>query len=509
MSLLAAGIMMTGTLNVSGCGRELPGALKREETVTSTEAVEESESGELPGAAGASESGELPGVAGASESGGQSGTAGASESGELPGDAETAGSSGKAPVSSHTRWKSKEPLPERYDAREHGRTAQVQDQGDLGTCWAFASLLALESSLLPEQAYDFSEDHMSNDPNFALSQEVGGDYTMSMAYLLSWRGPVLETQDPYGDGVSPQGLLPARHVQEIQILPERDQETIKRAVLAYGGVQSSLYTNLKNATTQSEYYNSKTGAYCCPGDRIPNHDVVIVGWDDHFPKENFLTEVEGDGAFLCQNSWGPQFGEEGFFYVSYYDGNLGKTNLCYTSVEVADNYDRIYQSDLCGWIGQLGYGAETAWAANVYETGSQAEQLRAVGFYATGRDTDYEIYVVTDLSEHPAQSGSHELEAYKMAAGGHLDYSGYYTIRLPQAQALSPDSRFGIMVRLTTRDAVHPIAIEYDTGDGKCRIDLSDGEGYISPDGKNWESAENVQKCNLCLKAYTDLDETP
>ena len=72
-------------------------------------------------------------------------------------------------------------LPARYDAREDGRTAPVKNQGDLGTCWAFASLLALESSLLPEESYDFSEDHMSHDPNFLLDQKSGGDYIMSMA----------------------------------------------------------------------------------------------------------------------------------------------------------------------------------------------------------------------------------------------------------------------------------------------------------------------------------------
>ena len=76
-------------------------------------------------------------------------------------------------------------LPARYDAREDGRTAPVKNQRDLGTCWAFASLLALESSLLPEESYDFSEDHMSHDPNFLLDQKSGGDYIMSMAYLLS------------------------------------------------------------------------------------------------------------------------------------------------------------------------------------------------------------------------------------------------------------------------------------------------------------------------------------
>ena len=97
-------------------------------------------------------------------------------------------------------------LPARYDARADGRTAPVKNQGDLGTCWAFASLLALESRLLPEESFDFSEDHMSHDPDFLLDQKSGGDYIMAMAYLLSWKGPVLEAEDPYGDGVSPEGL---------------------------------------------------------------------------------------------------------------------------------------------------------------------------------------------------------------------------------------------------------------------------------------------------------------
>ena len=59
------------------------------------------------------------------------------------------------------------------------------------------------------------------------------------------------------------------------------------------------------------------------------------------------------------------------------------------------------------------------------------------------------------------------------------------------------------MIKITTPGAVHPVAVEYDAGDDKCRIDLTDGEGYLSPDGKQWERAEETQACNLCLKAYT------
>ena len=62
--------------------------------------------------------------------------------------------------------------------------------------------------------------------------------------------------------------------------------------------------------------------------------------------------------------------------------------------------------------------------------------------------------------------------------------------------------RFAVMVRLATPGTVHPIAIEYNAKDGKSKIDLSDGEGYISPGGKRWERVEEGQECNICLKAY-------
>ena len=53
-----------------------------------------------------------------------------------------------------------------------------------------------------------------------MDQNAGGDYIMSLAYLLSWQGPVTEEEDPYHDGISPVGLKAAKHVQEVRILPE-------------------------------------------------------------------------------------------------------------------------------------------------------------------------------------------------------------------------------------------------------------------------------------------------
>lgn len=389
-------------------------------------------------------------------------------------------------------------LPSAYDYRKTGRAPQIGNQGSLGTCWAFASLKALESSLLPGKSLELSVDHMTLHNSFSMSQDAGGEYTMSMAYLLAWQGPVLESEDPYGDGYSPDGLKPCLHVQDIQILPAKDYEAIKQAVYRYGGVQSSLYTSMRNYQSESVYYNRTTNSYCYIGDEKPNHDSVIIGWDDNYSKDNFNMGLEGDGAFICTNSWGEDFGDQGYFYVSYYDTNIGVHNIVYTGVEPSDNYDHNYQSDLCGWVGQIGYGRDSAWFANAYTAG-KGENLEAAGFYATDQNTDYELYVARHLGEKADQTFGQRVKV----AEGRLRYAGFYTIPLDQKIVLDDGEKFAIIVKITTPGTVHPVAIEYDAGDGMAEIDLSDGEGYLSFDGDKWEHVEETQKCNVCLKAYT------
>lgn len=402
------------------------------------------------------------------------------------------------------------PLPSVYDSRKEGRAPKVEDQQDLGTCWAFASLTALESALLPEESWDFSEDHMSIRNSFHMGQNAGGDYTMSLAYLLAWQGPVTEEEDPYNDGISPEGLTAEKHLQEVQILPAGDREAIKQAVYRTGGVQSSLYTSLKNSQSQSAYYQKENRAYYYDGDAEPNHDVVIMGWDDEYPRENFTIPPPEDGAFLCVSSWGEAFGDGGYFYVSYYDSNMGQTNLVYTKIEDKDNYDKIYQTDLCGWSGQAGYGSDTAYGANVYQA-EEREQLAAAGFYAVGPDTRYEIYGAAGIDKIPAsgvQNGSVQARTLdfkdrQLLAQGTLKYAGYYTIDFERPLEIEKGQRFAVIIKLTTRDSVQPIAIEYQADSSPGTVDITDGEGYLSYDGIHFQRAETAMKCNICLKAYT------
>lgn len=387
-------------------------------------------------------------------------------------------------------------LPERYDYREQGRAPIAGDQGKFGTCWAFSSLMAMETVLLPEENWNFSADHMSRQNSFALGQEEGGQYAMSMAYLLAWQGPVTEEEDPYGDGQSPEGLLPVKHVQEIRLLPSKDYERVKEAIYRTGGVQSSLFTRLQNSDSTDPFYNKETFSYYYPGGRRANHNVVIIGWDDHYPKENFYHNPAGDGAFICLNSWGPDFGEQGCFYVSYYDTNIGDVNVLYSGIQEPDQYTGIYQSDLCGWIGQIGYGTEETYFTNHYQA-RRDERLKAVGFYATMPDTSYQVYAETGVSR------AEDLALDEVLASGTCSDAGFYTVEFSKDIPLKEGEDFWVAVKIQTKGAVHPVAIEYQGQDSSGTVDLSDGEGYLSADGKQWVSAEQTQECNLCLKAYT------
>ena len=64
--------------------------------------------------------------------------------------------------------------------------------------------------------------------------------------------------------------------------------------------------------------------------------------------------------------------------------HIGIYNVVYIGIEDVDNYDDIYQSDLCGWVGQLGFNSGHIFGANVFSA-QKAEDISAAGFYANKR----------------------------------------------------------------------------------------------------------------------------
>lgn len=388
------------------------------------------------------------------------------------------------------------PIPAAYDSRTEGKAPKLRNQGQLGTCWAVATSSAVEASLLPEENLLFSVDHISLQHGYNQTQAQGGSSIMAMAYLTSWKGPVMREDDPYGDGVSPEGLEPVKHVQEAQMPSSKDYEQIKRAVMKHGAVQTSMYMDMQGAQTTSPYYNENTWAYCYTGTEGANHDVLIIGWDDNYDASNFKTPAVGNGAFICQNSWGEYYGNQGILYISYEDMRIGENNIVYTRVDNPDNYDHIYQTDLCGWVGQIGYEEESSYFANVYESNGN-QTVSAVGFYATDENTEYEIYSVEKFHGAVSFLGRKSLQK------GKLRNAGFYTIDLQKPFEVEKGQEFAMVVKVTTPGADYPVAAEYQAGEATKTVDITDGKGYISYNGMVWSGTEEDHECNVCLKVYT------
>lgn len=391
------------------------------------------------------------------------------------------------------------PLPSAYRYGEK-ELPHIRDQQNTNKCWAYASLSALESSKDEDAGEVYSAEHLLVNNPFRTAEERGGNHVMAMAYLLSWTGPVREC-----DAHDLAGAAACVHVQEVRMGKEKDYGQLKRFVWQYGGVETEIYADANGNLADSSYYNAENASYCYRGEEKSNHAVVVIGWDDDYPAENFAGNVENDGAFLCRNSWGERFGEDGNFYISYEDDRIGEDFIVYSRVDEADYYDCIYQSDLCGYTAQLGYGQEECWFANVYRADWDIS-VRAAGFYATDRNTEYEIFIVPDFQ------GEASLKEREYVTEGFLTDAGYYTADFPKAVDVEAGNEFAVIVRICTEDARYPAAAELPKAaeggitDGQENpVDLSDGKGYLSLRGNVWENAEKTNGCNICLKAYADL----
>lgn len=392
----------------------------------------------------------------------------------------------------------KDDLPQFFDGRKLSNVTEVKNQGALGTCWAFANLAALETSLMPNSYWNFSEDHMSFHTGYNITQNSGGNNMMATAYLLSWKGPVIEQDDPYGDGVTTQGLKSVVNVQGYESIPDHDIEAIKRAVMEHGGVQTSLYMPLANSTSISNYYNPSTSALFYDGARKQNHDVVIVGWDDNYLASNFAPGIRPikNGAFICKNSWGTEFGDKGYIYISYEAKQFLLNNLVYTRVDEIGKYDNIYQSDLLGWVGTVGYGKTSAYFSNAY-TSKGKEIISAIGFYAVESNIQYEVYVV------PKFITNSSLNNRILVAEGSFTNMGFYTVDFNQEIIVESGTKYAVIVKVTTENPSYQIPIEYVSGEQTKNVVITDGEGYRSYDGKTWDRTETKLNANICLKVYT------
>ena len=397
-------------------------------------------------------------------------------------------------------------FPSFYDQRTNGFTTPVKNQNPYGTCWVHATFGSLETWLKKAEGltFDFSENNLANLHGFDdfgnKGFNRGGNGNMASAYLLRWDGPVLESDDPYPSIGTSSKIAPARHVQNVRWIAPRtyylDNDAIKAAVMSYGGVWVAYYHDFNQA-----YFNEGTASYYFNGNksRSINHAVTIVGWNDDYPAWKFGTLPPGNGAFIVKNSWGTEFGENGYFYVSYYDESFAwTTSYVFCNAEPVENYNDIYQYDPLGFVNMVGYNSISAWGAGIFTARANAS-LAAVGFYSLVPDTAYTLKVYTGCTAGSPTSGT-----LATTQQGIVDYAGFVTIPLSGRVTLASRQRFSVVVRLTTPGCECPLAFEYAIDGSTSEAVANSGETFLSYDGLTWADFTSVKgSASFCVKAYT------
>lgn len=398
-------------------------------------------------------------------------------------------------------------LPETYDLRTCNKLSPIRNQGEYGACWAFGSLASLESCLLPEEAHDFSENHMDNNRYYDDTSKEGGDIWQAIAYLTRWDGPVDESDDPYQipHQSSPPNLHAQKHVQDILLLPNRkdwsDNDAIKSAVINYGAVCTCLrwydYYYREEVPGIYAYYNPNKGA--------SNHMINIVGWDDKYPGTNFDTTAPYDGAFLCRNSWGTGWGDGGYFWVSYCDATLAynNNNAVFYNAEPVSNYDNIYQYDPFAMISYYNYGDSIGWGANIFEAENE-EMVAAVSTYMVGTGT-IDVYIYKNVNTSPTDGILVSSQRFL------VDLPGYHTFVLDEPARVAAGEKFSAVVKYSRSDnKTNTIPIEADWLYGVSPT-ANPHQSYISHDGESWtDTTTKNTNTNVCIKAFTqDVDLKP
>ena len=375
--------------------------------------------------------------------------------------------------------KARETYPDRYrsDEESWAEGIRVKDQKTSGLCWAFSTSSACEYSYAKE-LYDttgevaavseLSPGHLAQffnnrvvDPlgNTAGDMNTlesgmhwatsGGNQLYGMQHLAGWSGMALEEKAPIEEifahikGTRWDSSIPpysaelaydnALVLQESILLFEPDMDTMKDLVLQYGAFSmamqySTSYMNMDEINPSTgEPYISGRSFYNTKMSPDYNHSVTVIGWDDHYPKENFrretpsaiegnppiVKEPEQDGAWIIQNSWGTNSNDGGFFYMSYESAEVENSNYIVAfDMQPADTYQyNFYYDGTAGCAdssdrnskgGYLDYyTAPKTSAANIFtNTTGHAIEIGAVGYTTFNLGlTYYDVSVYTGLTD--------------------------------------------------------------------------------------------------------------
>ena len=375
--------------------------------------------------------------------------------------------------------------PSQYDSRDYGYVAtEVRNQSPYGSCWTYASIASLESSLLMQSvedkdSIDLSEWHLAyfsthtgsdklgnttgdyvKEKSGTRYMELGGNALMATVALSNWKGAAREsdypgnsdreTLDAAGEALTPDDawMGTVYHLQDCYMAPAEDRTAVKQLIMANGSVYGSYYHLDSN-------YNYQTAAYYCTETR-QNHAITVIGWDDDYSKDNFKVKPEQDGAWLCKNSWGSYFGMSGYFYISYYDSSFNNGNVAAFNGRAAGERENNYY-----YSGGVHYGTYiySNGIAQCYEAKANqngAEVVKSVGFHTLSADVEYQIQIyknpkmVDGVIEDPT-SGEPVWEEEECGA---TSFAGYHTIEFENEVFVEEGDWFSVVISFNKSVAI-------------------------------------------------------
>jgi cathepsin F len=212
--------------------------------------------------------------------------------------------------------------PLSYDWRTYGVVSAVKNQGTCGDCFAFASVSNIESLYAIKYGllYNFAEQQILDCDPYDYGCN-GGSAANVFSYLYSYGG--LEPTNYYGSYVGYRKTCVSNTANMVARVSNwqsisTNEASMAAALYSYGPLAVAI-----NATPL-QYYTSGiinlSAAYCSP--YALDHAVVIVGYGTS----------NGLNYWIVRNSWGPNWGEAGYFRIARGYGVCGINSIVYTAI---------------------------------------------------------------------------------------------------------------------------------------------------------------------------------
>lgn len=430
-------------------------------------------------------------------------------------------------------------LPIRFDWREQGAVTPIKNQGDCGSCYAFAFLSCFESKILIDQgeSLDLSENNIKECNWYESSCNGGADWVVA-SYLNAF-GTVLEANDPYvasdvecsGSATKEKVVLEWNMYSDASI---PSASALKDLIYNQGPVISYMYIGDSNHEDWWQEFSDYDGSYTLyfqPSNSASiNHLVTIVGWDDE------LTHDGGQGAWIIKNSWGDSWGgacgygnEGGYCTIAYGSAYVGQYISYIGDYQDYDENGQVYRLDEGGWNSSWGTGSDlTTWGMCKYEV-DEGCLLDRVEFWTNDWNTTISVRVYDTFN------GSTPSDMLTNISTTVYEYPGLHSAQLDSAIQLSVDDPIFVAVRFANTSNAYPVPAdsygpaaayksyisvdgsadswvdlggEYDS-DIAIRIRCNNSALYLSaPDGDeelcsgtsndiNWSSTGNISNVKL------------